>query len=71
MTPYTAFRPHAHRTARWLGPHDPCALVIAVATPFIDADWGIADDMANGMEDIWWILEGKGYPRLWWKGPES
>jgi len=23
--------------------------------------------MANGTEDIWWILEGKDYPRLWWE----
>jgi hypothetical protein len=22
---------------------------------------------ANGTHDIWWILEGKDYPRLWWE----
>ena len=25
------------------------------------------DEAANGMEDIWWIDEGKDYPRLWWE----
>ena len=24
-------------------------------------------ETANGTEDIWWILEGKDYPRLWWE----
>jgi len=23
------------------------------------------DETANGTEDIWWIVEGRGYPRLW------
>jgi hypothetical protein len=23
------------------------------------------DEAANGTEDIWWILEGQDYPRLW------
>jgi hypothetical protein len=26
---------------------------------------------ANGTEDIWWILEGKDYPRLWWEAPSD
>jgi hypothetical protein len=21
----------------------------------------------NGTEDIWWILDGQDYPRLWWE----
>jgi hypothetical protein len=21
----------------------------------------------SGVEDLWWILEGKDYPRLWWE----
>jgi len=21
----------------------------------------------NGTDDIWWILEGQDYPRLWWE----
>jgi len=23
--------------------------------------------LANSTEDIWWILEGQDYPRLWWE----
>ena len=23
----------------------------------------------NGTDDIWWILEGQDYPRLWWEAP--
>jgi len=31
--------------------------------------WGelCAGETANGTEDIWWIVEGKDYPRLWWE----
>ena len=25
------------------------------------------DETSNGTEDIWWILEGQDYPRLWWE----
>jgi hypothetical protein len=35
------------------------------ATTFLDAGWDFVDETANGTEDIWWILEGKDYPRLW------
>jgi len=28
-------------------------------------------ETANGTEDIWWIDEGKDYPRLWWEGDEA
>ena len=24
-------------------------------------------ETGNGAEDIWWILEGQDYPRLWWE----
>lgn len=34
---------------------------------FNDAGWDLVGETANGTEDIWWILEGKGYPRLWWE----
>jgi len=37
------------------------------ASTFLDAMWDFADETANGTEDIWWILEGKDYPRLWWE----
>lgn len=47
-----------------------------VGTPLTDAQmrqqasfvgWDFAGETANGTEDIWWIDEGKDYPRLWWE----
>jgi hypothetical protein len=37
------------------------------ATTFLDAGWDFVDETENGTEDIWWILEGKDSPRLWWE----
>jgi len=37
------------------------------ASTFLDAGWDFIDENANGSEDIWWILEGQDYPRLWWE----
>ncbi len=37
------------------------------AATFLDAGWDFIDETANGTEDIWWILEGQDYPRLWWE----
>jgi len=37
------------------------------AKTFLDAGWDFMGEMANGPEDIWWILEGKDYPHLWWE----
>jgi len=34
---------------------------------YIDAGWDFVDETNNGTEDIWWIDEGKDYPRLWWE----
>jgi hypothetical protein len=36
-------------------------------TTFLDAGWDFVGETANGTEDIWWIEEGKDYPRLWWE----
>jgi len=38
------------------------------ATTFLEAGWDFVGETANGTEDIWWILEGQDYPRLWWEG---
>jgi hypothetical protein len=38
-----------------------------VASAFLDAGWDFVGETANGTEDIWWILEGQDYPRLWWE----
>jgi hypothetical protein len=37
------------------------------ASTFLKAGWDFMGETANGTEDIWWILEGKDYPRLWWE----
>jgi hypothetical protein len=37
------------------------------ARTFLDAGWDFVGETANGTEDIWWIDEGKDYPRLWWE----
>jgi hypothetical protein len=39
------------------------------ASTFLDAGWDFIDETANGTEDIWWIDEGKDYPRLRWEIP--
>ncbi|MBN1124480.1 MAG: hypothetical protein JXA82_05690, partial [Sedimentisphaerales bacterium] len=36
---------------------------------FLSAGWDFVGETANGTEDIWWIIEGQDYPRLWWEGP--
>ena len=35
---------------------------------FTDAGWDFVGETVNGVEDIWWILEGVDYPRLWFEG---
>ncbi len=37
------------------------------ATTFVEAGWDFVGETTNGTEDIWWILEGEDYPRLWWE----
>jgi len=39
------------------------------ASTFLEAGWDFVGETANGTEDIWWVLEGKDYPRLWWQLP--
>jgi len=34
---------------------------------FLDVGWDFVDETDNGTDDIWWILEGQDYPRLWWE----
>ncbi len=40
------------------------------AGTFLGAGWDFVDETQNGNEDIWWILEGQDYPRLWWENAE-
>lgn len=35
------------------------------ASTFLNAGWDFVDETINGTEDIWWILEGQDYPKLW------
>jgi hypothetical protein len=37
------------------------------ANTFLEAGWDFIGETANGTEDIWWVLEGHDYPRLWWE----
>jgi len=37
------------------------------ARTFLEAGWDFVDETANGTEDIWRIIEGQDYPRLWWE----
>jgi hypothetical protein len=38
-----------------------------MASTFLEAGWDFVGETENGTEDIWWILEGQDYPRLWWE----
>jgi len=44
ITPCTTFKPHVHRSDRWLRLPDSCAVGTAVTTPFLQAEW----DLVNG-----------------------
>ena len=38
-----------------------------MADTFLEAGWDFVDETENGTDDIWWIDEGKDYPRLCWE----
>ena len=42
-----------------------------VAATFLAAGWDFVGETANGTKEIWWILDGKGYPRLGWELEEK
>lgn len=37
------------------------------AGTFLKAGWDFVDEIENGTENVWWIDEGKDYPRLTWE----
>jgi hypothetical protein len=41
------------------------------AKTFLNAGWDFVSEAANGTADLWWILEGKDYPRLWWEAAKK
>jgi hypothetical protein len=42
-----------------------------VARTFLAAHWDFVGESRSGTEDFWWIVEGHGYPRLWWEPAEQ
>jgi len=38
---------------------------------FVEVGWDFVNETENGTKDIWWILEGQDYPRLWWEAAEQ
>jgi len=40
------------------------------AKTFLEAGWDFVGETVNGTEDIWWINEGKDYPKLWWEAQD-
>ena len=51
------------------GGEDKTTAEMQMVGTFLNAGWDFAGETDNGMEDIWWILEGLDYPRLWWESP--
>lgn len=41
------------------------------ANTFLEAGWDFINETDNGTDDIWWILEGRDYPHLWWERSQS
>ncbi len=41
------------------------------AKTFLDAGWDFVGETKNGTADIWWVLEGKDYPHLWWEAAKK
>ncbi len=38
---------------------------------YLDAGWDFVGETVNGVDEIWWIDEGRDYPRLWWEAAEQ
>ncbi|MCP4260639.1 MAG: rhodanese-like domain-containing protein [Planctomycetes bacterium] len=49
------------------GGEDKTTAEMQTLSTFIGAGWDFIDETENGTEEIWWILEGQDYPRLWWE----
>ena len=41
------------------------------AGTFLAAGWDFVGETANGTTEIWWINEGKDYPRFWWQAAKA
>ncbi len=42
-------------------------LLMQTVTSYLEAGWDFAGEVENGVDDIWWMPEEPGYPRLWWE----
>jgi Galactose oxidase, central domain/Rhodanese-like domain/Kelch motif/The GLUG motif len=40
-------------------------------SPQPDVGWDFVGEAENGTDEIWWIDEGQGYPRLWWESADA
>jgi len=40
------------------------------AGTFLDAGWDFVEETENGTKDVWRIIEGQDYPRLWWESSD-
>lgn len=40
-----------------------------MAETYLRAGWDFTDEQANGTADLWWIMDGRDYPRLFWDLP--
>jgi len=67
MTPCTSSRPRVRRAVQSLDRADCSVAGAEAATIFLGAGWDFVGETAKGTDDIWWILEGQDYPRLWWE----
>lgn len=38
---------------------------------FLEAGWDFLGETDNGVEDLWWIDDGRDYPHLWWELAEE
>jgi hypothetical protein len=38
---------------------------------YLQAGWDFLGETDNGVEDLWWIDDGKDYPHLWWERDET
>jgi hypothetical protein len=41
------------------------------AATFLNVGWDFINEIRNGTKDIWWILDGQGYPKLFWQSKNS
>jgi hypothetical protein len=69
--PCTEFKLHVHRIVRWLNHPDFSVTGNEAVKAFLYTGWDFMDESAKGTEDIWWILEGRDYPRFWREAAEQ